>query len=962
MASQRRGRIDPNPHQIDAVTFALRRIPDGGCILADEVGLGKTIEAGLVVAQLLAEGATRVLIVVPRPLMGQWQTELYALFGIESLEAADDTVDVAGPGVFLAGREYAGGNSGFERLVAAAPFDLVLIDEAHEVFAGIHRRFDRDGGYDEESRHARTAHRVRKIIGASPVLLLTATPIQNSLSELWGLVQYVDRTGTLLGTKPVFEDIFCAGGDGRQVAGEQAHELKRRLDTVIQRTLRRQAQEFLDKPFVGRRAQLFEYTMSPAERTLYDDITNYLLEPRICAFQGRSRQLLLLGFHRRMASSTKALAVSLERVAGRLRRMLESGDAGGEEAAVAFAEDLEEDTDGEARANEGTPRSSRTAVDPGKVRAELVRVESFVRRAGDLPHDSKAASLVQAVRLVMDRPEDRRKVVIFTESLTTQDYLRELLLAKTGLADADITLFRGINDSPRARAALRVWREEVEIELSPHLRPSSTVALRLALVHEFRTRSLVFISSEAGAKGLNLQFCDTLINYDLPWNPQRIEQRIGRCHRYGQERDVTIINFLATDNEAQRLTFDILSTKLDLFGKVLDMSDVVLQTPRSEASEELASALGPDFENQVRRIWERARSVQEVEDELRRLRDSLETRRQELERVRERTVGLIERRFDESVRSAFRRIQSDLPKTLAELDAELERVLTNYLDAAGIAWGTSEPDGRRVVHVGASRLLPESIAGGITVALGAAHDISDIESLHMAHPLIEAAVDEARRTGSGSFRLRFRPSAGAPAAVRRRRGSRGRLALTKIAHRGFEREDRLRATAVFEDAEVLRPAEAALDLLRQPCEDMGNLDPPLAVTAAHLDEVVEEELFLDQCAASEAAQSKFETVMEQLDQYAADRVLVLRRARQQRAKQLADAERSRETASGRDSRAKADARVRSLEIDIERLDTQVADLLARDDEHYQHWKADAHQRRFEPPRACRLLTAEFVIG
>jgi len=94
-----------------------------------------------------------------------------------------------------------------------------------------------------------------------------------------------------------------------------------------------------------------------------------------------------------------------------------------------------------------------------------------------------------------------------------------------------------------------------------------------------------------------------LINYDLPWNPQRIEQRIGRCHRYGQKRDVTVINFLAKDNEAQRLTFEILSTKLDLFGKVLDSSDVVLQTPRSDASEALASSLGPEFEAEIRRIF-----------------------------------------------------------------------------------------------------------------------------------------------------------------------------------------------------------------------------------------------------------------------------------------------------------------------------------------------------------------------
>ena len=124
----------------------------------------------------------------------------------------------------------------------------------------------------------------------------------------------------------MFEKVFCVGGDGRGVAAEQAPELRRRLRTVIQRTLRRQAQEFLDKPFVGRRAQLFEYRMSSAERTLYDDVTDYLLRPQLHAFHGRSRQLLLLGFHRRMASSTAALAASLDRVASRLRTRL-AGDS-----------------------------------------------------------------------------------------------------------------------------------------------------------------------------------------------------------------------------------------------------------------------------------------------------------------------------------------------------------------------------------------------------------------------------------------------------------------------------------------------------------------------------------------------------------------------------------------------------------------------------------------------------------
>ena len=979
VASQRRSRVDPNPHQIDAVMFALRRIPEGGCILADEVGLGKTIEAGLVIAQLLAEGASRVLVVVPRPLLGQWQNELDDLFGIAAAEATDEKVDIAGPGVFLVGREYAGGSRGFERLTAGPPFDLCLIDEAHEVFAGIHRRFDSDGGYRDDSRHALTAHRVREVIGASPVLLLTATPIQNTLTELWALVQYVDRSGTLLGAKPVFEEVFCAGGDGRRVAAEQAQELKRRLGTVVQRTLRRQAQDFLDKPFVGRCARLFEYRMSPAERALYDDVTEYLLRPRLCAFQGRSRQLLLLGFHRRMASSTAALAASLDRVADRLRSML-----GGEQdadAVASFADDLEDDpadvgasadhTDADAAVGGG---GGAAAPEAAAVRDELALVEDFVRRANALPRDSKAQSLVTAVRLVMARSEDRRKVVIFTESLTTQDYLRDLLLAQTELDETDITLFRGVNDSPRAREAMRVWREEKEGGVPAHQRSSPSVAMRRALIHEFQTRSVVLISSEAGAKGLNMQFCDTVVNYDLPWNPQRIEQRIGRCHRYGQQRDVTVINFLAKDNEAQRLTLEILSTKLDLFGRVLDASDVVLQTPRSEASEDLASALGPDFETEVRRIWDRARSVGEVEDELRRLRDKLEGRRQELELVRGRTMGLIERSLDESVRDVFRGIQTDLPKTLAKLDAELERVLTAYLDAIDVAWGGTERGGRRVLHIGASRRLPALIAAGTTVALGSARDsaarsdgaarggVADIGSLHLAHPLIEAAVAEARRAGAGAFRVRFHLGADAPEVLRRHRGVRGRLALTRIAYRGFEREDRLRSTAVFEDAEVLRPAAAALDLVRQRCEDVGVFDPPLAVTAEDLDEVVDEELFLDQCVAADHDRSGFESAMDQLDQHIADRMLVSRRARDRCAKRLAAAERQRDGALGADNRARAVARVGELETEIEGIDERIAQLAARDDDVYRRWKDNAHQRRFQRPETERLLTAEFVIA
>src|SRR5437899_1747237 len=317
-ASQRQARIDPNPHQIDAVIFALRRLREGGCILADEVGLGKTIEAGLVIAQSRAEGAQRVLLIVPKSLIGQWQNELLNLFGIQAQETQ---ANFTAPGVYLVSREFAGSERGAEQLGAAATFDLVVIDEAHEIFAGLHKRYDRDGIYDETSEDALMAHRVRGFLRSAPVLLLTATPMQNSLAELWGLVQYVEPTGTLLGDINTFREVFCADDDRTLVPGQE-HELQRRLGMVLQRTLRRQAQEFLDRPFTQRRCRLYEYAMSDDERSLYDDVTEYLLQPTLHAFPGSQQRLLLNGFHRRMASSIPALAASLENVVARLRRLV----------------------------------------------------------------------------------------------------------------------------------------------------------------------------------------------------------------------------------------------------------------------------------------------------------------------------------------------------------------------------------------------------------------------------------------------------------------------------------------------------------------------------------------------------------------------------------------------------------------------------------------------------------------
>ena len=151
--------------------------------------------------------------IVPKTVLGQWQNELYTLFGIETQEGSLSPDAFIGAGVFLASRDFAGSEKGSSLLRSVAPFNLCVIDEAHEIFAGIHKRFDRYGYYKEDSKDAQMAHRVRQVFNNVPKLLLTATPSKTPLVELWGLTQYIEPTGALLGNLRTFREVFCDGDD-----------------------------------------------------------------------------------------------------------------------------------------------------------------------------------------------------------------------------------------------------------------------------------------------------------------------------------------------------------------------------------------------------------------------------------------------------------------------------------------------------------------------------------------------------------------------------------------------------------------------------------------------------------------------------------------------------------------------------------------------------------------------------
>ncbi len=584
--------VDLNPHQVEAAAFALGALPRGGALLADEVGLGKTIEAGLVMAQLAAEGRGRALVLVPASLRAQWQAELGEKLGIEAEVVDGERARRAGRanpfdsgGVVVASHPFAAQRAAeLERV----PWDLAVIDEAHRLrnaWRGDHK----------------TGTALRRALRAVPKLLLTATPLQNDLVELCGLASFLDPA--LLGSEEAFRLEY-----GGELTGEKAADLRARLAPVAIRTLRRQVRAYVR--FTARRSLVEDFTPSPEEQALYERVSEYLRREDLCAIPRSRRALLLLVYRKILASSTFALAATLERLAS----SLEAAIAGEEEAAAdepelePFAEEAEE---WEAGAEEATPRRGAPLL--RLMRAELAELRACARMARAIRSNAKGEALSRGidraftVARACGWPE---KAVVFTEFRRTQDHLAGLLAAR----GHRVTCLSGDSGGP---------------------------ARRQALVEEFRARSQVLLMTEAGAEGLNLQFCNLVVNYDLPWNPQRLEQRIGRCHRYGQERDVLVVNFLNRRNAADARLYELLSRKLALFDGIFGSSDEVLG----------ALGSGVDFERRVLDIYQSCRSAEEVDRAFAALRADLDGRIQA--RLAAARALLLER-FDGEVRARLR--------------------------------------------------------------------------------------------------------------------------------------------------------------------------------------------------------------------------------------------------------------------------------------------------------------------
>ncbi len=576
--------VDINPHQIDAALFAFKSPFNKGVVLADEVGLGKTIEAGLVLCQYWSMGKKKIIIVCPASLRKQWEAELQDKFGIRS-EILDtknfnaylrEGRDPLSPTrVVICSYNFAAKH---KTDILTRGYDLAVIDEAHKL-RNVYRS------------SARTSAAVRDALSGTKKLLLTATPFQNSLLELYGLTSVIDDN--IFGSEKSFRAEYGKG--------ENLGELRRRVAPYFTRTLRKDVREYIN--YTRRLPMTQKFTASDDEYELYKAVSDFLRRDDIYSVPPAQKKLTTMIVRKILASSTFALIATLTHIKERLQRMLDANRQ------VAFSTaDIVDDIDEWQTIQEDEEDNSFVGepddlfdedIDPVRLKAEIETLDGFIAKAKAIKHESKAAALLKALGEAFKKLQEegaQRKALIFTESTKTQAFLRELLEANG--YDGRVVLFNGKASEPQTNEIYRQWCDRHPDRVSG----IKAADRRAAIVDYFKNEAEIMIATEAAAEGLNLQFCSLVINYDLPWNPQRIEQRIGRCHRYGQKFDVVVVNFINIRNYADVRVFQLLSTKFKLFDDVFGASDDVL-----------GRADNIDIENRIWAIYQQCRTDEEIQ-------------------------------------------------------------------------------------------------------------------------------------------------------------------------------------------------------------------------------------------------------------------------------------------------------------------------------------------------------------
>ena len=587
-ASLQDAQVDMNPHQVEAALFAFQSPLSKGALLADEVGLGKTIEAGIIISQKWAERKRKLLIICPANLRKQWNQELSDKFFIPSTVLESQSFNkLKKQGkrnpfdqeqIILASFQFIRSKEEFVRMI---DWDLVIIDEAHRL----------RNVYKPKNK---IANAIKSAIQHAPKILLTATPLQNSILELYGLVSFIDEYA--FGDLKSFKTQF-----GKITTEDAFLDLKERLKPVCKRTLRRQVLEYIN--YTNRIAIVEEYFPFRDEETLYDFVSEYLQTPKLYALPNSQRQLMTLILRKLLASSTYAISGTLEALENKLKAILEDQKFLNEKVELGTEFETINELEDEWGDEELNSFELLSDEELAEVQAELDNVSTYRELAVSIEKNAKGEKLLTALTKGFEKLEElgaNQKAIIFTESTRTQRYLADHLTSN-GYKDK-IVLFNGSNNDAKSKQIYKDWIEEYKG--TDRVSGARAADMRQAIVDYFKNTATILIATEAAAEGINLQFCSLLVNYDMPWNPQRIEQRIGRVHRYGQKHDVVVINFLNQSNEADQRVYELLDQKFQLFNGVFGASDEVLGSISS----------GVDFEKRIAQIYQECRQPSEIKN------------------------------------------------------------------------------------------------------------------------------------------------------------------------------------------------------------------------------------------------------------------------------------------------------------------------------------------------------------
>jgi SNF2 family DNA or RNA helicase len=508
-------------------------------MLCDEVGLGKTIEAGLVLKEYLVRNIVqRVLIVTPAGLVEQWREELQTKFGMHDfITTSDAEFRAAGQEAWERSPRLVASLATARRAehrarIAQIPYDLIIVDEAHHL-----------------KNRASASWKFINDLQRKYILLLTATPVENDLDELYNLITLL-KPGQLK-TPREFRRQFVVRGDPRQP--KNRGQLRELLGDVMVRHSRSQVN--LNLP--PRQASTLRLQLTPQEAKLYQEVSNLvrsLLRPLAAAsdsdngeIEGGIRQtdrFALLTLQREIGSSSPSAESTLRSLADR-----------------------------------GIKETQRRTL--------LVLAD----QAAQMPTWAKADALERLLHTLL-QADTSEKILLFTHFRRTLDLLAERL---RGMG-VDFVVYHGGLDNQAKQQA----------------------------IEDFQERTQVLLSTEAAGEGRNLQFCRTMINFDIPWNPMRIEQRVGRIHRVGQTREVRIYN-LSARSTVEDYLLQLLDQKLNMFELVIGEMDMILGHLSDEQ----------DFESLLLDIWVQSQTEAELQAGFNQLGETLLKARQAYQKTRE---------------------------------------------------------------------------------------------------------------------------------------------------------------------------------------------------------------------------------------------------------------------------------------------------------------------------------------